>query len=627
MSKEFLDSLLLLPKEHCRSLVNDDLYTLILELRKDERLQDYYVKLRECPFFKEVRRRAKADLFFLAKYFIGFENKKNPLIVEGTHGRVCKLFVQKDDSKELGEQDDCKERLLLYPRSAFKSMLDVFDAVQWILNFPDIRILFMTASDDLAVGFVDDTKACFMIREVEPSFMNIFFGEFCLPESKLGNDFEFTTPQRKNKRREPTVMARSIISTMSGFHFDVIKADDIVSNKNSENEDQCRKVTKQLQVNRKTLMAFGYLDMIGTRYHEADTWGEIIERNVGDIRTEKGPNWEFSHNLTTGLQILIGRAWELKPESLSKDDKELGPDDYTLLFPEYHSYEYLLKERNNWGDSVFEGQFNQNPRPKSEIIFDRPMLVKHTVPFRELPVNGPTVITWDFAFSRKRARDFTTAAVGKFNDKGQLFVVDLERGRYKPKDLAKKVVELAVRWRPEVIAIEDAGGSNMLEPAIQNEALKTGYEDVVAVCGRIDWIPVSHDKDAKRSRMGALHPWLTDDRLFFASHLPYLEVLYTEFEVCMVNHHHDDIPDVISYLPRYAPRMQRVIETKEIVTWSREQAAWNIMFEENSDPFGRVGMGWTPPEPLTPEPPEAPDIPAESSTPGLAPMLGGGIVG
>ena len=605
-----------------QTLSNDDLYKIMVQARVDYKKK---FPLPE-PVKEEVRRRAKQDLFFLAKYFIGFGGEINHLIMESTHRRVCDLFVKKDASKEIGEQDDRKERLLLYPRGSFKSTIDNADTVQWVLNFPDIRILFLTAADDLAVSFLDEAKKQFVINLEDLSFMNLFFPEFCVAEDKLGNAYEFTTPMRKIERKEPTIMASSIGSTLSGFHFDVIKADDAVSNKNSESEEQCQKVTKNFHINRKMLMAFGYLDLIGTRYDDMDLYGDAIEKNVGELKTERGPCWELVDNLSTGFRILIGRGVVVKPEFVEKGITfaDATEEQCDLIFPEYLTFAFLKKEYHK-DEISFEGQINQNPRQKVNAVFDKALLLKHTVPYTQIPVNGLISITWDFAFSRQKGRDYSTASVVMHNDKAQMFVVDLVRERFTPNALAKKVVELAARWRPFVIGIERASGSDFLEGSIIAEAKKLDRPEVLAVCSKIDWFTPDQQKDAKRTRMASLHPWLVNDQLFFAAHLQHLEVLYDEFGRCLSSHHHDDIPDVISQQPRYAPRVALMIEKKEIQTWNREDAAWNLLFEENCDEYGRPGMGYVPPVDLGPPVPDSP--PAESSHPDLPPMLGSGLTG
>lgn len=604
---------------------------------------------RRCPLSEEsttraeVRRRAKSDLFFLSRYILWETNPEgvgkpisHNLITKESHGLLCDFFVKKNDSLTIAEQDTRKDRLLLWPRGGFKSSLDVCDVVQWILNFPDIRILFLTAADDLAIGFVSATRSHFLVRLQDPSLMNIYFPEYCVTSKELGNAFEFTCPlwsAKKIDRIEPTVTASSIVSTLSGFHYEVIKADDTVSNKNSENEDQCTRVINNFAINRKMLRPFGYCDMIGTRYHDTDMYGTILEKNVGEIKKESfGPCIEVIDNLTSGLRAIIGRAIVIKPEVAERLQREGKKIVYTeakeegcdILLPNILSYQYLMIEFNK-DEISFEGQYNQNPTPSSVTVFDRPLLVANTVSFQEMPFRGPVSQTWDFAFSDKKKRDYTTGSSVIWNDKGQFFVHDLIRARYKPYDLAKAVVDFAVKWRPYVIGIEEAGGSKMLEPTIKSEALKTGDAYIINLCSHIDWYTPDLQKDAKRMRMASLHPWLVDGNMKFANFLPILEIIYAEFERCLTSHRHDDIPDVLSQQIRYAPRMAQLIDSKDLQTYSQLDAAWNMLFEEGCDAFGRPGFGVV--YPRLEEVQQEEEIKAESPEGYSDNILGSGIFG
>lgn len=605
----------------------------------------------------EMRRRMKADLYFLSRYILWETNPESAgksfadnHICEHVHRRLCQMFVQKDDSKSIGEQDLlCKERMILYPRGAMKSTVDVCDAVQWILNFPSIRILFLTAADDLAVGFVDETKGHFVEHLYEKSLMNLFFPEFCVTEKELGSEarMEFTCPVWKKLgkvRRERTLMSASITATLSGLHFEVIKGDDIISNRNSENEEQCAKVIKQINVSvRKMLRPFGYFDAIGTRYADEDYYGHVIEKNVGRLSRASGPCWETIQNLDTGLKILVGRAWELKPEVVAEIEVgrlkflDLKEEHYNLLFPEVLTYSFLRQEQAR-DEISFEGQYNQNPRPASSTPFPRALLMKSTVPFDKMPFRGPVSQTWDFAFSKKKGRDYSTASCAVWDEKGRCYVTDLIRGRFLHNDLAKAVVDFAMKWRPFVIGIEDAGGSKFLEPAIIAEAQRTGQPQVIAVCSKIDWVTPDNQKDAKKMRMAALHPWLENDRLKFASYLPHLDALYSEFERCLHSHHHDDIPDVISRQTKYAPAMANLIQQNEIRTGNRADAAWHLLFEEgyahpltgflleHNPESGQLEWVTQPlPNPIVTPGPES--RPALTPAPGLDPILGSGIIG
>src|SRR5919109_3045363 len=103
---------------------------------------------------KDLRFRCKVDLFFLAHDILGYDQ-----LTEFTHRQLAEFFVQKDPSRGLYEQDEVKRRLLLFPRYGFKSTMNIADSIQWIICFPDVRILVLTGEKDLARGFVEEMQA------------------------------------------------------------------------------------------------------------------------------------------------------------------------------------------------------------------------------------------------------------------------------------------------------------------------------------------------------------------------------------------------------------------------------------------------------------------------------------
>jgi phage terminase large subunit-like protein len=613
--------------------------------------------LQKRELWAEVRRRSKADLFWLSHYFLWDRCPFNEtgdidsnLIKWGTHKEVCELFVQKDDSKPISKQDWRKDRLLLYPRGSAKSTVDGHDCVSWILNFPFVRIGYMTAVSDLAEGFVSEIKGYFTIDPEKPSLMSIFFPEFCFEETKKGAANEFWCPvflATGKKRKDPTILGLGSEASLSGWHFDVLKCDDLISTSNSTSEEQCRKTAKVFYINKKMLMAYGYCDMVGTRYHDSDIYGEIIEKNVGEIRkSNPKPGVELIENLTTGQVILIGRALTIKPETAKKLEqdgkqityKEAGKDGCITLFPELLPYSKLMVDVSA-DEFAFESQMNQDPRPTGFTTFDRPLLLQATVHFEEIPVSGIRTNVWDFAYVAKEKRDYTTGAASIWSDSGVCYINDIVRDRFSPTDLAKAVVNLARKTHPVVVGIEDAPGCRFLEDTIINEARKTNDPQVLAVCSRIDWIPLDRSKDAKINRIKSLHPWLVEGRMKFSNHLPFLDVLYREFERCTMSATHDDLPDVVSFMPRFAPRVRQLIASQYQAPLSREdaiaQAQYNLLYgpwlgdsDYGADAYGNLGRGELISVPMEPESPEPePELEAYSQIPGVISPLGSGLVG
>ena len=422
----------------------------------------------------------------------------------------------------------------------------------------------------------------------------------------------------------------------------------MVSNVNSENEDQCVKVGKNYRINKKMLRKWGYVNKVGTRYNDADIYGAQISNNVGATITASGPGWELTENPGNKSAILIGRAIQVKPEVrdiLVKKGvppvlhyQEAGPEGCVLVMPKIWDYASLMVAYNEdrqgkWEDGSFEGQMNQNSLPEQDAVFDMPLLLRSTVPYTDMPFRGPISHTWDFAFSSQKNRDFTVGSSVIWGANGTAFVNDLVRDRFPtPVSRAKAIVDFAKKHHPFVIGIEDAAGSRLIGPTIEAEARKTGDPHVIQVCSNIDWIKPDTQKDAKKIRMSALQPLMEYGLFKFANYIPYRQIAYDEFLRCTGSKStKNDIPDTLSYQPRYQPRLQMKVLEQGVpswIGWNREQAAWNIIFEENCDPWGRVGAGGVFTQEFRPEEPRFnEDIMSQAYAPGLDPILGGGLIG
>ena len=618
---------------------NEELYDFLVDNRENL-INIAKLGINQIPESKlgqEVCRRCKTDLFWMARYFTWCtnpfsENGTKPIsenkIEEDPHRIFCDLFIKKDPSKSIAEQHEVKTRLLLWPRAGMKSTIDHVDTVQWILCFPSIRILYLTATIDLAEKFVGEIAGHFLIREEDPSWMNLFFPQHCLTESDLGPANQFTTPEyarKKTKRREPTVIASSLGKAKAGFHYELIKADDGVSDTNTVTPEQCASVSEQLFLAEKLLDLGGnFIDYVGTRYEDGDHYDIMLEQNVGEIVTREGRGWKLMENKTTGVNILIGKAIQIKPEvaeQLKREGRpvtyhEAGEEGCILLLPNVMSFKWLMNDLAK-NEKTFESQRNQNPRAAGGIMFDRMTLVKATVPYNQIARQGPCSQFWDLSFSQKKGSDFCVGSSVIWGEENVLgadgkpieasgangtktlqkktvgYVRKLIRDRFNPFTLAQAVVQLAVEERPFVIGIEKAGGSHLIADTILAEAMKTNDPQIIALCANIDWVTVDNQKDAKKIRMGGLFPWIVEGRFKFANYCMQpkyqdLEVLYSEFEKCMSKaHHHEDIPDNLGYQPRYAPRATQAIVENNVSMFSRiDQQGWGELFIE-----GYVGRG------------------------------------
>jgi hypothetical protein len=296
-----------------------------------------------------LRWRAQTDLFWLATKVLQDDdgNPSYPDINERTHREVAEFFVQKDPSKPLEAQDALKQRLLLMPRGTFKTTMNIVDTIQWILCFPDLAILVMTAVNNedspLADVFVEEVAQHFFAKvsfNLATKPLHVLFTEHVI--MKMPKRGGFTTRARQRYRREPTLMGASIEASLSGWHHDVHKYEDIQDNRNSQTAYMIAKVKKNMFINGKMLMSWGFRDMTGTRYGPMDVYGLVIERlnpKIGKVL------WK------PAMQVKA-EAWRRRPDLLEKAQdyshlfEELEEEDWELFFPEFLPWETRMRGRS-----------------------------------------------------------------------------------------------------------------------------------------------------------------------------------------------------------------------------------------------------------------------------------------
>lgn len=527
-----------------------------------------------------LRFRCQTDLYFLAKDILGKD------LVEATHRPVTKFFVQKDPRLPLAQQSIIKERLLLYPRGSYKSTLNICDSVQWIICFPQIRILVLTGADDLAVSFVDELKDYFVLQD-PPTLFQDLFPEHCIDIGRKGNQGEFRTPAQGQRTREPTVFASSILANNSGWHVDVMKPDDVVTDKNSETITELQKITRKFKMVRKLLMPWGYRDTIGTPYSIFDCYADHMDQ----ARTYEE---KFGKKV---LHFLRRPAWWIKGTDYITPTVEQSEfrENLELLFPEVLTYEFLRKEQHA-DERSFNSQYLCNPIEASQVVFTLDDLRRHSLPPTQVPHKLKHYIAWDFAYSAKKGRDFSVGAVGAVDEQGRLYIVDIIRKRFLPDELAYAVAYASWQYKPEIVGVENSAGAKFLEMDIQRHAATMGIQV------GIDWFPVSKKLEAKELRVKELQTMLAQGQLWFVNTIPCMDALYKEFAQFGGPHHHDDIPDAIAHLRRYLPQglLRTPVEKYEMAVKALQQRELHDLvygigkYELKEEPPRR-------PEPLTAE--------------------------
>jgi phage terminase large subunit-like protein len=561
---------------------------------------------------------AQTNLYFLCHLL----EQYNQTTIK-THEEICnKFFVPKDPTHitfdHFADQfTDIKQSMLLVPRGGFKSSLNMADTVQWIICFPAITIAILTGVLRLATDFVGEVKQHFTytengtngkgqptygVRQImdkqtgewSDSFFQILFPEHCLSPLE-GNSLEFQTPAAE-EAKEPSVRAASIDQSLSGSHFNVLKLDDVITNENTKTESRMKDAIKQISINNGLLNPNGFYDVIGTWYDERDYYGvtikKIEKRAKTDGMLESITGSVDSGKLTANYQfkLYLRAAWWPTKEALAagKIEEEMVKSDWELWFPERLSYEFLRSKQQDDSDlddeegdtGFFAIKYLNNPRKINRVKFPRELMLRRTISHNQSPPGGIIITAVDTAYSAKSWADYTVIMTAIIFG-GRFYIINMVRGRYNEYELPKVIADVAKRWNPKRIAIEESVGVKWMSRELRREL------DTRKVSVPVEYVSLGQGSKLRSKLMKAkpVLRLLGDERLYFMNSCEGLEEIYNEMEkfTGTAEDAHDDIVSAISLLVEqfmsYADMDSRINSfQQDYVSNRQEQAAHDLMY-------------------------------------------------
>lgn len=520
--------------------------------------------------FIYLRFLCQTNLFFLCKllekYSLVSMGTPQPNLGGGivnTHEEICnKFFVRKDPAnyshfeKFAVAYADLKDRMLLVPRGGFKSSIDMADCVQYIICWPEITILILTGIEKLAIDFVGEVRQHFELEESglnakgksiygprklqdketgewSESIFQVLFPEHCVNPGGLASEFQ--TPAGGDDK-EPTLRAASIEQNLSGWHFGVLKLDDVVTNENSLTLARMLGIINQININEAMLHPHGFMDVIGTWYDEHDYYGVTIKREEDAAKNGESP----------AIHIHLRACWwpTAAAKAAGKIDEEMTEKDYVLWFPERLTYEFLLAKKKK-SPETFPIKYLNDPRVLNKVKFPRELLVRRTIPHVQLPREGVIITTVDTAYSTQSWADYTVIMTAIIFG-GRFFVIDMVRGRFNEFELPAIIANTAFRWKPKKIAIEESVGVKWMSLELRREMDKLQISIPVSFCS----LKQGSKKRSKAMKAKPVLRLLGDERLFFSLGCNNLEEIYNEMSAFTGtdDDKHDDIVSAISLL-------------------------------------------------------------------------------
>lgn len=402
--------------------------------------------------------------------------------------------------------------LLLLPRGSFKSHIFHVGLSCWLINRDgNVRLLNASETAKQAVVYTGLAKE---ILE-DPRHVEVF-GRHDQPTN--WSDHEFTTIQRTKKLKESTVTASGIEQVRTGMHYDLILADDIVSQENTGTPEQIQKTANWVGETFAQLDPGAMWLQIGTRHHFHDQHGKVLhDRKLRD------------------LFHLIVHSYK-------------NPDG-SLFFPQRLTEEYVQNQKIKLGIKLWSAFYLNAPQSDETALFRETDF--HMIPDHEIPKNCFTTILTDFASGENKRNDRTALFVVSVNPFRDAFVREVRVGRWLPDEALSNALMLYQKWQPYFVkgmTMEKSSHIEWAKSSLLKLSEKFGFRPVVIEIG-------GRSQETKVQRIQAMQPRFAEGgRLYWSDKIKQFDqdlwaLIVREF-IEFPFSQHDDIPDALSDLDK-----------------------------------------------------------------------------
>lgn len=341
-----------------------------------------------------------------------------------------------------------KKRLVLLPRGHLKSTIVTVGYTLWrIAQDPGLRILISNATAPLAQAFLRQIKAHLQKNQ---RFIELFGDLFTSSEKWTDESVRFSQI-RSLESKENSITAFGIGGNLVSQHYDLMIYDDLVNRENIHTPERIEEV-HTFYKDAQDLVDDPMLTeqiMIGTRWHEGDLYGTIIDRDNPE-RNE----W-----------VVMKRDAVEGDYEIVKDDRgNLSIEGGHILYPSKFPNEALNKLLRSKGISNFSAQYLNDPIPADQSTFKHEFIYYEPEDVKGYEFN--TFITVDPAFfdpaNKGRDPDYTGIVVNKVPYTNDWYIWDLINQRLSPNELIDLLFELDKKYKPKTIGIESTSWQKIL---------------------------------------------------------------------------------------------------------------------------------------------------------------------
>lgn len=234
---------------------------------------------------------------------------------------------------------------------------------------------------------------------------------------------------RTEAQRDATIEAAGLLGAITGSHFDLIIADDLIDDESTRTKQRMDNVHQWFQGTVEPLLEpWGRMIIVGTRKHYNDLYGRLIDSDAYTVIHDK---------------------------AICADGKPLWPERWPL--------EKLEEKKRKMGTVMFNREYQNDPTGLQGQLLREEWIQYYDTPPEDLRVYQGL----DLAISQSETADYTVCTTIGVTEEGEdVYVLDWYRARVDFPTQVRMVCELADRYQPLVIGVEDVAYQRALPQAV-----------------------------------------------------------------------------------------------------------------------------------------------------------------
>ncbi len=261
----------------------------------------------------------------------------------------------------------------------------------------------------------------------------------------------------------------------------------------------------------------GGVIMIQTRWHDDDLGGRLLQQ----MEDGEGDEWKVVKYpaIAEHDELFRNQGEALHPErypveALERIKRTIGPRDWSALYqqnPVADDGDYFKKEDFQW-------YRQQDLPPLEELNF---------------------YTAWDLAIGQKEQNDFTVGITVGVDRKDNIYVVDIQRGRWRTLEIVEKMIEVQKVWQSKIVGIERGHILMTMGPILEKRIRETKT-----------MMPIEELKPGRQDKIARARPIqarMQQGRVFFRRHCDATLALQAEM-MRFPNGTHDDMVDSAAWL-------------------------------------------------------------------------------